>query len=63
MSLKEIQTKLLQWETSDNPLASLTSNQREAILDLESLLLGIPPEYKQVSIWKSSPAVIYYKTH
>ncbi|XP_014366007.2 conserved oligomeric Golgi complex subunit 3 isoform X3 [Papilio machaon] len=47
MTLKEIQAKLLQWETSENPLAPLTSNQREAILDLESLLLGIIPESEQ----------------
>ncbi|CAH2236217.1 jg22028 [Pararge aegeria aegeria] len=40
MTLKEIQNKLLLWETSDNPLAPLTSSQREAILDLEALSLG-----------------------
>ncbi|KAM3959001.1 conserved oligomeric Golgi complex subunit 3 [Aphomia sociella] len=40
MSLKEIQSKLLLWEGSDNALAPLTSEQREAILDLESLILG-----------------------
>ncbi|XP_075992923.1 conserved oligomeric Golgi complex subunit 3 [Anticarsia gemmatalis] len=40
MSLKEIQSKLLLWEASENPLAPLTSDQREAILDLESLILG-----------------------
>ncbi|CAH2050018.1 unnamed protein product, partial [Iphiclides podalirius] len=44
MTLKEIQSKLLLWETSDNPLAPLTSSQREAILDLESLILGINNE-------------------
>ncbi|XP_063899567.1 conserved oligomeric Golgi complex subunit 3 [Helicoverpa armigera] len=41
MSLKEIQSKLLLWESADNPLAPLTSDQREAILDLESLILGV----------------------
>ncbi|KAJ8735330.1 hypothetical protein PYW07_006950 [Mythimna separata] len=41
MSLKEIQSKLLLWEASDNPLAPLTSDQREAILDLESVILGV----------------------
>ncbi|XP_039754457.1 conserved oligomeric Golgi complex subunit 3 isoform X2 [Pararge aegeria] len=40
MTLKEIQNKLLLWETSDNPVAPLTSSQREAILDLEALSLG-----------------------
>ncbi|KAI8438134.1 hypothetical protein MSG28_010762 [Choristoneura fumiferana] len=40
MSLKEIQSKLLLWESPTNPLAPLTSSQREAILDLEALLLG-----------------------
>ncbi|XP_013188759.2 conserved oligomeric Golgi complex subunit 3 [Amyelois transitella] len=40
MSLKEIQSKLLLWEASDNPLAPLTSEQREAILDLEALVTG-----------------------
>ncbi|XP_026731351.1 conserved oligomeric Golgi complex subunit 3 isoform X2 [Trichoplusia ni] len=40
MSLKEIQSKLLLWEASENALAPLTSDQREAILDLESLILG-----------------------
>ncbi|CAH3965510.1 unnamed protein product [Pieris brassicae] len=38
MTLKEIQSKLLLWEAADNPLAPLTSSQREAILDLETLL-------------------------
>lgn len=41
MSLKEIQSKLLLWEAADNPLAPLTPDQREAILDLESLILGV----------------------
>ncbi|KAF9423233.1 hypothetical protein HW555_001302 [Spodoptera exigua] len=41
MSLKEIQSKLLLWEAAENPLAPLTSEQREAILDLEALLLGV----------------------
>ncbi|CAB3239694.1 unnamed protein product [Arctia plantaginis] len=41
MSLKEIQNKLLLWEAADNPLAPLTPNQREAILDLESIILGV----------------------
>ncbi|CAK1601703.1 unnamed protein product [Parnassius mnemosyne] len=44
MTLKEIQNKLLLWETSENPLAPLTSNQREAILDLESLILDKTPD-------------------
>ncbi|CAG4986238.1 unnamed protein product [Parnassius apollo] len=44
MTLKEIQNKLLLWETSENPLAPLTSNQREAILDLESLILDKAPD-------------------
>ncbi|XP_037866759.1 conserved oligomeric Golgi complex subunit 3 [Bombyx mori] len=44
MSLKEIQSKLLLWESSENPLAPLNSDQREAILDLESLILGVNDE-------------------
>ncbi|RVE50651.1 hypothetical protein evm_004683 [Chilo suppressalis] len=40
MSLKEIQNKLLLWESSENPLAPLTAEQRDAILDLEALILG-----------------------
>ncbi|KAL0851495.1 hypothetical protein ABMA28_007287 [Loxostege sticticalis] len=44
MSLKEIQSKLLLWEASENPLAPLTADQREAILDLESLILGVSNE-------------------
>lgn len=40
MTLKEIQNKLLLWDSSDTPLAPLTSSQREAILDLESLILS-----------------------
>ncbi|KOB76913.1 Uncharacterized protein OBRU01_05183 [Operophtera brumata] len=48
MSLKEIQSKLLLWESSENPLAPLTSSQREAILDLESLILGVPSEVEDV---------------
>ncbi|XP_046966981.1 conserved oligomeric Golgi complex subunit 3 [Vanessa cardui] len=40
MTLKEIQNKLLLWEASENPLAPLTSSQREAILDLEALIQG-----------------------
>lgn len=48
MSLKEIQSKLLLWESSENPLAPLTSSQREAILDLESIILGIPSEVEDV---------------
>lgn len=39
MSLKKIQSRLLVWESAENPLAPLTPLQREAILDLESLLL------------------------
>lgn len=38
MSLKKIQSKLLQWEDPTNPLAPLTSEQKEAILDLETLI-------------------------
>ncbi|XP_037298630.1 conserved oligomeric Golgi complex subunit 3 [Manduca sexta] len=41
MSLKEIQSKLLLWEAADNPLAPLSADQREAILDLESLIVGV----------------------
>lgn len=48
MSLKEIQSKLLLWEAADNPLAPLTSDQREAILDLESLLLGVSADQEDV---------------
>lgn len=51
MSLKEIQSKLLLWEASDNPLAPLTSDQREAILDLESLLLGVSGDLDDVCIF------------
>ncbi|XP_052748797.1 conserved oligomeric Golgi complex subunit 3 [Galleria mellonella] len=47
MSLKEIQSKLLLWEGSDNALAPLTSDQREAILDLEALILGGSNEVKE----------------
>ncbi|KAJ2940633.1 hypothetical protein O0L34_g14741 [Tuta absoluta] len=42
MSLKEIQSKLLLWEAAENPLAPLTADQRETILDLESMILGGP---------------------
>ncbi|XP_045511546.1 conserved oligomeric Golgi complex subunit 3 [Colias croceus] len=38
MTLKEIQSKLLLWEAAGNPLAPLTASQREAILDLETLI-------------------------
>lgn len=48
MSLKEIQSKLLLWESSENPLAPLTSSQREAILDLESLILGVSSDVEDV---------------
>ncbi|CAH0724595.1 unnamed protein product, partial [Brenthis ino] len=41
MTLKEIQNKLLLWEAAENPLAPLTSSQREAILDLETVVLGV----------------------
>ncbi|KAI5631800.1 sec34-like family domain-containing protein [Phthorimaea operculella] len=44
MSLKEIQSKLLLWEAAENPLAPLTADQRETILDLESMILGGPTE-------------------
>lgn len=50
MSLKEIQSKLLLWEASENPLAPLTSDQREAILDLESLILGVSADLEDVCI-------------
>lgn len=49
MTLKEIQNKLLQWEAADNPLAPLTSSQREAILDLESLVLGVSSDVQEVN--------------
>lgn len=51
MSLKEIQSKLLLWEAPENPLAPLTSEQREAIFDLESLVLGTSTDSKEVSIF------------
>lgn len=51
MSLKEIQSKLLLWEASENPLAPLTADQREAILDLESLILGVSNEPEEVCIY------------
>lgn len=51
MSLKEIQSKLLLWEAPENPLAPLTSEQREAILDLESLILGVSADSEEVSIF------------
>ncbi|XP_028166601.1 conserved oligomeric Golgi complex subunit 3 isoform X2 [Ostrinia furnacalis] len=47
MSLKEIQSKLLLWEAPENPLAPLTADQREAILDLESLILGVSNETEE----------------
>lgn len=50
MSLKEIQSKLLLWESSDNPLAPLTADQREAILDLEALIVGNSDEVEEVCI-------------
>lgn len=51
MSLKEIQSKLLLWEAAENPLAPLTSEQRESILDLESLLLGVSSDLDDVCIF------------
>lgn len=51
MSLKEIQSKLLLWEAPENPLAPLTSEQREAIFDLESLILGVSTDSAEVSIY------------
>ncbi|XP_068626505.1 conserved oligomeric Golgi complex subunit 3 [Battus philenor] len=54
MTLKEIQNKLLLWETSEKPLAPLTSSQREAILDLETLILGVSPELEQENTEHSS---------
>lgn len=50
MSLKEIQSKLLLWESSESPLAPLTSDQREAILDLESIILGVSNDFDDVCI-------------
>lgn len=50
MSLKEIQSKLLLWEAPENPLAPLTSEQREAILDLESIILGVSTDSGEVSV-------------
>ncbi|XP_072946658.1 conserved oligomeric Golgi complex subunit 3 [Epargyreus clarus] len=52
MTLKEIQSKLLQWEAVDNPLAPLTSSQREAILDLEALMTGATTESEQDAVEK-----------
>ncbi|XP_038208025.1 conserved oligomeric Golgi complex subunit 3 [Zerene cesonia] len=51
MTLKEIQSKLLLWEAAENPLAPLTSSQREAILDLETLIQsdGVSDEDSQES--------------
>ncbi|XP_048488996.1 conserved oligomeric Golgi complex subunit 3 [Plutella xylostella] len=40
MTIKEIQSRLLQWEAHENPLAALTSAQKEAILDLEAQISG-----------------------
>lgn len=54
MSLKEIQSKLLLWESSEHPLAPLTSEQREAILDLESAILGISNDLDEVCFHKFS---------
>lgn len=51
MSLKEIQSKLLLWEAPENPLAPLTADQREAILDLESLILGVSNDEEGVCIF------------
>lgn len=48
MSLKEIQNKLLLWEAAENPLAPLTPSQREAILDLESIILGVSTDSDHV---------------
>ncbi|XP_026319834.1 conserved oligomeric Golgi complex subunit 3 [Hyposmocoma kahamanoa] len=61
MSLKEIQSKLLLWEAPENPLAPLTSEQREAIFDLESLILGVstdPEETKSPPDEERSPTSI-----
>ncbi|XP_063617041.1 conserved oligomeric Golgi complex subunit 3 [Cydia splendana] len=54
MSLKEIQSRLLLWESPTNPLAPLTSSQREAILDLEALLLGEPTEAEDDNVQTSA---------
>lgn len=49
MTLKEIQNRLLQWEAQENPLAPLTPEQKEAILDLEAFISG--DSSKEVSIY------------
>lgn len=38
LPLKDIQNRLLQWESLESPLAALTPAQREAITDLEALI-------------------------
>lgn len=48
MTLKEIQNRLLLWEATENPLAPLTSCQREAILDIESIILGVSSDIEEV---------------
>lgn len=48
ISLKEIQSKLLLWEAHDNPLAPLTPEQKEAVMDLESLILGVSSDFQEV---------------
>ncbi|XP_045457050.1 conserved oligomeric Golgi complex subunit 3 [Melitaea cinxia] len=47
MTLKEIQNRLLLWEATENPLAPLTSCQREAILDIESIILGVSSDIEE----------------
>lgn len=48
MSLKEIQSRLLLWEAPENPLAPLSADQRGAILDLESLVLGVSTDLEDI---------------
>lgn len=61
MTLKEIQNKLLLWEAAENPLAPLTSSQREAILDLETLVLGVSTDVEDVNYFFINLYIIYCK--
>lgn len=47
-NLRKIQTKLLQWESQDNPLAPLTQTQKDAIFLLSQ---GEPGNKKEVCIF------------
>lgn len=50
-NLRKIQTKLLQWESQDNPLAPLTQTQKDAIFLLSQ---GEPGNNKEVFKFFSS---------